>query len=265
MDDFETNPFRDYLKTMVYYNTQPDDVTGRMEHTYQTLLKVEPLWQKFKKAEHKDSFEGLSFEDHVVFATQNGDITEAEAEQLIEYNAMRFDSLLTDVFDTDLKVAQERLNPHSLDNAAANLTDYADKLNKNASATGQATANRAATEESTGDENAAHGYEPDGDVKMADEQSSVNEKVDQADFADANPEAEALAHRERDAESNLQARMRENHTPSSADAASQPTSDATSPLPSHKPSVAPTDRELKTGEWQDGLRRDTEADTSEMK
>ena len=31
MDDFAANPFRDCLKTMVYYNTDADDVTGRME------------------------------------------------------------------------------------------------------------------------------------------------------------------------------------------------------------------------------------------
>ena len=266
MEDHDTNPFRDYLKTLVYYNTQPDDVTGRMEHTYQTLLQVEPLWQKFKKAEHKDSFEGLSFEDHVVFATQNGDITESEAQQLIEYNALRFDSLLTDVFDCDLQVAKKRFNPHSLENAAANLTDYAEKLNQVASNSGAtsaaATAGLAADQskqEATGDDNAAHGYEPDGDVKMVDEQNTVNEKIDQADFTDANPEKEALDHRQRDAESNLQARMRNNHSLDAADA---------NPSIGDTPKTAaiePTDQGLESGEWQDGLRRDSKSTPSESK
>ncbi len=125
MADFADNPFRDYLKTMVYYNTEPDDVTGRMENAYQSLLAIEPLWQKFKKAEHKGSFEGLTFEDHVVYASQNGAVTEAEAEQLIHYNALRFDSLLTDVFDANLEHAQARFNPHTLANAVDKLTDYA--------------------------------------------------------------------------------------------------------------------------------------------
>lgn len=117
MDDHEANPFRDFLKTMVYYNTDPEDVTGRMENAYQTLLAIEPLWKQFKKAEHDGDFEGLTFEDHVVYASQNGDITEEEAEQLINYNGLRFDSLLTDVFDEHLLQAQERINPHSLENA----------------------------------------------------------------------------------------------------------------------------------------------------
>ncbi|WP_413519382.1 acyl-CoA dehydrogenase [Psychrobacter glacincola] len=223
MDDFEANPFRDYLKTMVYYNTEPDDVTGRIEHAYQTLLDVEPLWQKFKKAEHKDSFEGLTFEDHVVYASQNGDITEEEAEQLISYNALRFDSLLTDVFDEHLSKAQERINPHTLENAVNKLTNYAQLKNaahaRNGIATNQTHDNIAPVADSvdstdndlTGDANPNHGYESDGDVKMVDEQDTVKEVSAQTDFGDSNPKAQALDPRHRDAESHLSERMSYNH------------------------------------------------------
>ena len=222
MDDFEANPFRDYLKTMVYYNTEADDVTGRMENAYQTLLNIEPLWQKFKKAEHKDSFEGLTFEDHVVYASQKGDITEEEAEVLIQYNALRFDSLLTDVFDKHLLKAQERDNPHSLDNAVQQLTDYA-QLKKEAQArNGIVTNSDAASEnlaapadsadEKTGDANPNHGYESDGDVEMVSEQNTVKEERTQTNFGDTNPDAEALDHRHRDAASHLNERMSNNHS-----------------------------------------------------
>lgn len=223
MDDFEANPFRDYLKTMVYYNTEPDDVTGRIEHAYQTLLDVEPLWQKFKKAEHKDSFEGLTFEDHVVYASQNGDITAEEAEQLISYNALRFDSLLTDVFDKHLYKAQERINPHTLENAVNKLTNYAQLKNaaraRNGIATNQshdditpiADSLDSTDNDLTGDANPNHGYESDGDVKMVDEQDTVKEVSAQTDFGESNPEVQALDPRHRDAESHLNERMSYNH------------------------------------------------------
>ena len=260
MDDFEANPFRDYLKTMVYYTTEPDDVNGRMENAYQTLLEVEPLWQKFKKAEHKDHFEGLTFEDHVVYASQNGDITEAEAEQLISYNAVRFDSLLTDIFDKHLSQVQPRDNPHSLENAIHKLTDYAQLKNAAQARNGVATDKPAqmadtaapASQEPTGDDNPDHGYESDGDVKMVSEQDTVKEARDQADFKDANPDAEALDPRRRDAENHLNERMSYNHrldkTAPDADIAE---ADA------HK---AVTDNAVEETEhqteWQDGLRRD---------
>ncbi len=221
MDDFAANPFRDYLKTMVYYNTDADDVTGRMENAYQTLIGIEPLWQKFKKAEHKDSFEGLTFEDHVVDASQKGDITEEEAEVLIQYNALRFDSLLTDVFDEHLLKALERSNPHSLENAVQQLTDYA-QLKSEAQAkhgivpdSEVASDNLAApnsADEKIGDANPNHGYESDGDVEMVSEQDTAQEVQAQTDFADSSPKAEALDDRHRDAATHLNERMSSNHS-----------------------------------------------------
>lgn len=253
MDDFAANPFRDYLKTMVYYNTEPDDVTGRMENAYQTLLEVEPLWQKFKKSEHKGSFEGLTFEDHVVNASQNGDITEEEAEQLIRYNALRFDSLLTDVFDEHLLHVQERANPHSLENAVHKLTDYA-QLKNDAQAKTKVQAENdivppnddtpvvtTPTYEQTGDANLDHGYETDGDVKMVDEQTP-EEALAETKFVKAKPENETLTHRHRDAESILSERMSYNHSVKSTE-----TNDSNKEI-DQKPS--------DSTEWQDGLRRD---------
>ena len=261
MDDFEANPFRDYLKTMVYYNTEPDDVTGRIEHAYQTLLDVEPLWQKFKKAEHKDSFEGLTFEDHVVYASQNGDITEEEAEQLISYNALRFDSLLTDVFDEHLSKAQERINPHTLENAVNKLTNYAQLKNaahaRNGIATNQTHDNIAPVADSvdstdndlTGDANPNHGYESDGDVKMVDEQDTVKEVSAQTDFGDSNPKAQALDPRHRDAESHLSERMSYNHRLNKDGSVSSDN------IQAHSAEQTET-MEHSDSTWKDGLQRD---------
>ena len=254
MDDFEANPFRDYLKTMVYYNTEPEDVNGRMEHAYQTLLEVEPLWQKFKKAEHKDTFEGLTFEDHVVYASQNGDITEEEAEQLISYNALRFDSLLTDVFDKHLSKVQERINPHTLENAVNKLTDYAQLKNaaheRNGIATNQtpkADTLDSSEDDSTGDANPDHGYESDGDVKMVSEQDTVKEVREQTDFKDSNPDTQALDPRRRDAESHLSERMSYNHSLNKSDQNTASTAEITD---------SNIDKPESSPEWKDGLRRD---------
>ena len=267
MDDFEANPFRDYLKTMVYYNTEADDVTGRMEHAYQTLLSIEPLWQRFKKAEHKDSFEGLTFEDHVVYASQNGDITEEEAEVLIQYNAIRFDSLLTDVFDKHLLHAQERTNPHSLDNAVQQLTDYA-QLKNNAQARNGIVTNMTAendvdsndlatpvsTDKPTGDANPNHGYENDGDVEMVKEQDTIEEVRAQTDFDESEPEVEALDHRHRDAESHLSERMSNNHRLNQHNADDLERSEISEDAENVKDNI---DNPAATNpKWQDGLRRD---------
>ena len=277
MDDFEANPFRDYLKTMVYYNTEADDVTGRMENAYQTLLNIEPLWQEFKKAEHKDSFEGLTFEDHVVYASQKGDITEEEAEVLIQYNALRFDSLLTDVFDKHLLKAQERDNPHSLDNAVQQLTDYA-QLKKEAQARNGIVTNSDATsenlaapadsaDEKTGDANPNHGYESDGDVEMVSEQHTAEEVRTQTNFGDTNPDAEALDHRHRDAASHLNERMSNNHrlnksnidrtenSTENLDYSTKPEGLVVKQDGVETPSTTDTIDSADT-KWKDGLRRD---------
>lgn len=108
----QENAFRDQLKQHVYYVTEPDDVTGRMESTFLMLLEIEELWNRFKRAESKGQFNGLTFEENIEDALQQGFINPEEAEKLLAYNVKRFDSMLTDVFDTDLKETLELSNPH---------------------------------------------------------------------------------------------------------------------------------------------------------
>jgi acyl-CoA dehydrogenase len=108
----EDNAFRQVLKKHVYYNTHADDVTGRMESTFNMLLEIEKLWDRFKKAENKGQFKGLSFAEHVADAQQQGFINDEEAEKLLHYNARRYDSMLTDVFDLQLQEVLELENPH---------------------------------------------------------------------------------------------------------------------------------------------------------
>ncbi|WP_447510775.1 acyl-CoA dehydrogenase [Acinetobacter geminorum] len=110
----QEHPFREQLKHHVFYSTKADDVTGRLEHTFQILRTLEPLWDKFKKAESKGKFTGLTFEENITQAIKEGFISESEAQQLLQYNAIRFDSMLTDVFDEDLNKDLPLSNPHQI-------------------------------------------------------------------------------------------------------------------------------------------------------
>lgn len=118
----ENNAFRQSLKKHVYYNINENDVTGRMESTFNLLLEIEKLWDRFKKAENKGQFKGLSFADHVADAHEQGFINEEEANKLLHYNARRYDSMLTDVFDLHLQEVLELENPH-ISKADATGTD----------------------------------------------------------------------------------------------------------------------------------------------
>lgn len=110
----QEHPFREQLKHHVFYSTKADDVTGRLEHTFQILRTIEPLWDKFKKAESKGKFKGLTFEENIENATKEGFISESEAQQLLQYNAIRFDSMLTDIFDENLNKDLPLSNPHQI-------------------------------------------------------------------------------------------------------------------------------------------------------
>ena len=115
----QDNAFRDELKKHVFYNTEADDVTGRMESTFNMLLAIEPLWDKYKKAESKGQFKGLTFDERLIDAVTSNFVTPEEAEKLAIYNAKRYDSMLTDVFDAELNQALERENPYNQKSASA--------------------------------------------------------------------------------------------------------------------------------------------------
>lgn len=123
----QDNAFRQQLKQHVCYSTDTNDVSGRMESAFQMLLKIEPLWNKFKKAESKGQFQGLTFEAHIADALTTNFITQSEADQLIAYNIQRYDSMLTDIFDEQLFNELALDNPHLLhkktDSAQPQKTD----------------------------------------------------------------------------------------------------------------------------------------------
>ena len=119
----QENAFRNQLKQHVFYSTDPQDVNGRMESTFLMLLGMEELWNRFKKAESKGQFEGLTFEERIESALAQDVINPEQAQQLLDYNAQRFDSMLTDVFDTALDEVLPLHNPHLPDEQHVQSSD----------------------------------------------------------------------------------------------------------------------------------------------
>ena len=186
---------------------------------------------------------------------------------------------MTDVFDEHLLEAQERYNPHTLENAVHQLTDYAQlkseaqaahsvddstkehsehlataaetqELATDPTATDRSDSTESSTHtnEPTGDANPNHGYESDGDVEMAREKDSIEESQAQTNFSDVSPNKEALTHRHRDAESILSARMNSNHSRNDTDA-----TDTRNATDNHN---AIDKQATDSDAWKDGLRRD---------
>lgn len=92
MDD---NPVRQSLGTFVHLNTDPTDATGRVENTYQKLLALGPVWQSFARAK----LQGATLDEKLQDAVNKNIIQQSDVARIREYDALRFDCLLTDAFD----------------------------------------------------------------------------------------------------------------------------------------------------------------------
>lgn len=95
----EDNPVRKELAQYLYVTLDPEDATGRVESTYQMLLDLGPLWDDFVKAQGKGKLKGANLDERLKDAAEQGIIREADIERLREYDARRYDCLLTDAFD----------------------------------------------------------------------------------------------------------------------------------------------------------------------
>ena len=96
----EDNPVRQHLGTFVYRNMEPDDATGRVESTYQMLLSLGPLWNTFARAQSSGKLTGATLEERLQDAVGKNIIQQEDVVRLLEYDARRFDCLLTDAFDS---------------------------------------------------------------------------------------------------------------------------------------------------------------------
>jgi len=96
MDD---NPVRQMLGQYLYVNHDPEDTTGRVESTYQLLLSLGPVWGNFLKAKNSGKLTGNTVEEQARDAAAKNIIQPHDVARIVEYDACRYDCVLTDSFE----------------------------------------------------------------------------------------------------------------------------------------------------------------------
>jgi acyl-CoA dehydrogenase len=95
----EPNPVRESLAEKVYVSLDPGDAVGRLESTYRMLLEVEDAWQAFSRARSKGELLAQDLAGALQEAADKNIITADDVAALRDYDARRYDCLLTDHFD----------------------------------------------------------------------------------------------------------------------------------------------------------------------
>ena len=93
----EDNPVRQHLAQYVYVSHDPEDAAGRVESTYRMLLALGPLWTTWLKNQNK--LIGKTISEKLQDAVSKNIIQPQDVPRLLEYDARRFDCILTDSFD----------------------------------------------------------------------------------------------------------------------------------------------------------------------
>lgn len=75
--------------------------TGSLMQTFEKLLEVEPYYERFLKAANKGEIAGETLEEQLEDARAKGMLSEGEAQAIREYDAMRYEAILTDDFEAD--------------------------------------------------------------------------------------------------------------------------------------------------------------------
>ena len=96
----QPNPVRTALAEYVYVSDDPQDAVGRLESTYRLLLEVDEAWQAFSRARSKGELAAATLDEALQEAVEKGIIRAEDAGPLAEYDARRYDCLLTDHFES---------------------------------------------------------------------------------------------------------------------------------------------------------------------
>jgi acyl-CoA dehydrogenase len=99
----EPGPVRDAIGQCCYRSTDERDALGRLETTFQRLLQVEPLLQVLRKARRKGEVRGETFAEELDDAIAKGIVPTGDRARMLDYERLRYECLLTDVFDENLK------------------------------------------------------------------------------------------------------------------------------------------------------------------
>jgi acyl-CoA dehydrogenase len=93
----EDNPIRQSFAQYVYVSHEAEDAAGRVESTYQMLLALGPLWTTWLKNQNK--LVGANMAEKLQDAVSKNIIQPQDVNRLLEYDARRYDCVLTDAFD----------------------------------------------------------------------------------------------------------------------------------------------------------------------
>ena len=110
---------RDRVSQGMYLGTGPNDPIGRMEATFDLLLRAEEPYDRFQKAAAKGRLSGFTFKERLEDAVTREVLTADEAELVADYERHRRDAIATDAFD------KRELTPRTELEAAARRQDVA--------------------------------------------------------------------------------------------------------------------------------------------
>jgi acyl-CoA dehydrogenase len=99
----EPGPVRDAIGECCHRSQDENDALGRLEITFQRLLQVEPALQLLRKARRKGEVRGDTFAAELDDAIAKGIVPAGERDRLLDYERLRYECLLTDVFDSELR------------------------------------------------------------------------------------------------------------------------------------------------------------------
>ena len=120
----EPTELRDRLSALVFLNGGQDDPIGRLEHAYRLLLQAEAPYVKYFKALMKDELAGNTIRERLRDAVDKGLITADEAAAVEQYDAARYDAILTDDFSKEYiagEFAQPRAEVVAFDKARSRV------------------------------------------------------------------------------------------------------------------------------------------------
>ena len=93
---------RDELTFPAHISLERNDPLGRVESTYRSHIRVEAAYNRFLRHGQKTAAREEPFSVRLDTALQDGVISPEEAAEIREYEALRYDCLLTDAFSHDL-------------------------------------------------------------------------------------------------------------------------------------------------------------------
>lgn len=106
----EATSLREEVTFPAFISENRNDPRGRVEHTFDHLLAVEPSFYKVLSAIRSGALDGDNYEDQLSQAVSNNLITTEEAAELSLYDEERIDCLMTDAFDP-AEIAGKRTSP----------------------------------------------------------------------------------------------------------------------------------------------------------